>query len=242
VLIPLAIGLVAGLAFIVAERSAASPMLPLSLFASSAFSAASAVALLAYFALFGALFLVAQLVQIGLSTPSTQAGLELLVMTAPMVAAAPIAGRATGRIGARPMLFVALVLIAAAFAYMAAVTAPGLRFAALAPGLATIGIGAACLASPLQVILLGAATPEHHGQVSAVTTVTRELGGILGVAVLAGLFAANGSTSSFEHGPGGLHARAGGMGPGGRSCRRRHRRGRQPDKGPDAAARRSRLN
>jgi EmrB/QacA subfamily drug resistance transporter len=196
VLIPLGIGIVGLFAFLVAERRVASPMLPLSLFASRTFSAASAIAFLAYLALFGALFLVAQLLQIGLSTPSVQAGVELLVMTAPMIVAAPIAGRACDRLGARPLLLVALALVASAFAYMAAIAAPGLTFLDLVPGLATIGIGAACLVSPLQVILLAAVAPEHHGQVSAVSTVTRELGGIFGVAVLAGVFAANGGTGS----------------------------------------------
>ncbi|HEY7076457.1 MAG TPA: hypothetical protein VH418_13855 [Solirubrobacteraceae bacterium] len=59
-----------------------------------------------------------------------------------------------------------------------------------------IGFGAACVFAPVQAALLGAVRPAEHGQAAGAATAVRELGGVLGVAVLAGVFAAHGGGES----------------------------------------------
>jgi hypothetical protein len=59
------------------------------------------------------------------------------------------------------------------------------------------------LFAPIQAALLGAVKPEEQGQASGVAMVIRELGGVIGVAVLGTVFAAHGTTASpggFVHG------------------------------------------
>ena len=84
-------------AFIAWERRALAPMLPLSFFRTRAFAAASSTSVLAYSGLFGALFLTGQLLQIGLGASPSQAGLQLLPLTAARIVTAPIAGALSDR-------------------------------------------------------------------------------------------------------------------------------------------------
>ena len=165
-----ALGLVA---FVATERRARAPMLPMHFFAARPFALASAVSVLAYFGLFGALFLLGQ--QLG-SDPLS-AGLHLVPMTAPMALAAPAAGIVTDRFGAWPVMTGALIACTAALTWIASDTSPA--------ALAALGTGAAFLFAPIQATLLGAVRPAEHGKVAGAAVAMREVGGVLGVAVLA---------------------------------------------------------
>jgi hypothetical protein len=74
----------------------------------------------------------------------------------------------------------------------------GASYLALLPGLIVVGAGAACLFVPIQATLLGAVEPAHQGQAAGAAVAFRELGGVLGVAVLASVFSAHGSTGSAD--------------------------------------------
>ena len=196
VLAALAAGATALAGFVAWERRAPAPMLPLALFRSRPFAAASAVALLAYLGLFGALFLIGQLLQTGLGATPLEAGLGLVAMSGAMVVAAPVAGALCDRLGPRPLVTGALGLVVLGLGWLAAEAEPGVAYLWLAPGLVMVGLGAACLFAPLQATQLGAAAPAHQGQAAGAATAVRELGGVLGVAVLAAVFAAHGSAAS----------------------------------------------
>ena len=58
------------------------------------------------------------------------------------------------------------------------------------------GTGMALVFAPAANAVLGAVRPEEAGQASGATNAIRELGGVLGVAVLATVFASNGSYAS----------------------------------------------
>jgi hypothetical protein len=92
----------------------------------------------------------------------------------------------------------ALALSAGSLVWLAATA--GAPYLVLAPGLGAIGAGAACLFVPIQATLLGAVEPERHGQASGAAVAFRELGGVLGVAVLATVFSATGGATSFVDG------------------------------------------
>jgi EmrB/QacA subfamily drug resistance transporter len=186
-------GGVAGLvAFAAWEHRSPAPMLPLRFFRARAFAAASGAALLAYLGMLGALFLVGQLMQVGLGASPLGAGLRLLPMTTVMLVGAPVAGRLCDRLGPRPLMAGALALEALALAWLAQVVGPGVAYVKVAVALVPIGIGAACLFAPIQAALLSAVRPAEQGQAAGAATAFRELGGVLGVAVLATVFAAHG--------------------------------------------------
>ena len=192
----LAAGAVGLLAFLAWERRCVAPMAPLRFFRSRAFAGAAAAALLAYFSFFGALFLVAQLLQVGLRASPLTAGLELLALTGAAVATAPVAGALCDRLGPRPLLIGSLAIEAIALVWLGILAAPAVGYGVIAPALALAGVAGAALFAPVQAALLAAVTPHEQGQASGLATVIRELGGVLGIAVLGAVFAANGSTSS----------------------------------------------
>src|SRR5262249_8029746 len=104
--LPLALAGLAG--FVAWERRSPAPMLPLRFFARRPFAMGSATCVLAYFALFGSLFLIGQLLQVAHGATPVQAGLGLLPMSATMAVVAPVAGLLSGRIGARRLMTAAL--------------------------------------------------------------------------------------------------------------------------------------
>jgi hypothetical protein len=85
-----------------------------------------------------------------------------------------------------------------ALAWLAAVAAPGVVYLDIAPALALGGVAAAGLFAPIQAALLGVVKPQEQGQASGVAMVVRELGGVIGVAVLGTVFASHGSAASAD--------------------------------------------
>ena len=81
------------------ETRTAAPMLPMRFFRSRVFAAGSLAALAMYAALFGALFLITQLLQAGLGATPLQAGLRTLPMAVMPLLLAPVGGVITDRIG-----------------------------------------------------------------------------------------------------------------------------------------------
>src|SRR5581483_7986669 len=91
---------------------------------------------------------------------------------------------------------VSMILEALALARLASVASSGVGFGDIAPALVLAGVAAAGLFAPIQAALLDAVEPQEQGQASGVATVIRELGGVIGIAVLGTVFAARGSTAS----------------------------------------------
>jgi EmrB/QacA subfamily drug resistance transporter len=196
VLLALAAGGLLLACFAAWELRAPAPMLPPRFFRKRVFGVASAICLTAYFGLLGALFVIAQLLQTGLGATPLQAGLGLIAMSAPMALTSPYAGALCDRIGPRRLLTFALALGALSLAGLGVAAAPGVTYLQLAPGLALVGVSAATLFAPIQATLLGAVAPAEQGQASGAATAQRELGGVLGVAVLGAVFAAHGGAGS----------------------------------------------
>src|SRR5947209_8262133 len=105
------------------ERRAPAPMLPLSLFRTRAFAGANAVSFFMYAGLFGALFLMAQLLQTALGYSPLAAGVRLLPWTMPPMFIAPVAGALADRYGNRPFMVLGLALQAVGYAWIALIAA-----------------------------------------------------------------------------------------------------------------------
>jgi MFS family permease len=94
--------LVLGAAFVLREQACAEPMIDLALFSNRRFVGITS-GMLSYLVLFGVLFLVPFYLDRGLRLGSGRAGLELMAMPLALGIAAPFAGRAADRFGARPL-------------------------------------------------------------------------------------------------------------------------------------------
>jgi EmrB/QacA subfamily drug resistance transporter len=185
--------LTAGIALIVAflvwERRASSPMLPLELFRRRGFAAANAVSFFMYAGLFGALFLMTQLLQTAQGHSPLVAGALLLPWTAAPGVVSPIAGALADRIGNRPFMVVGLAMQAIGLGWIAAVATADLSYAQLGPAFAIAGVGIGMVFPTVANAVLGSVPRAEAGVASGINSTLRELGGVLGVAVLAAVFA-----------------------------------------------------
>jgi nitrate/nitrite transporter NarK len=149
-----------------------------------------------YFGAFGSIFLLAQFFQTTQGYSPLEAGLRTLPWTGMPMIVAPIAGILSDRIGSRPLMAAGLALQAVAIAWLAAVSTPTVAYSALVVPFVLAGTGMALVFAPAANAVLGAVRPQEAGKVSGATNAIRELGGVLGVAVLAAVFSANGSYQS----------------------------------------------
>jgi EmrB/QacA subfamily drug resistance transporter len=196
VMASLAGGVLALVLFVIWEMRAPAPMLPMRFFRSRAFAAANVAALLMYAALFGALFLVTQLLQTGLGATPLEAGVRLLPMVVMPMLLAPVGGVLSDRLGTRPLLVVGVALVAVGLAGLAAVAAPDVPYGALVPAMILMGGGSALFFAPVAATVLGAVAPHEQGQASGAATAVRETAVVLGIAVLATVFAGHGDLGS----------------------------------------------
>src|SRR6202049_4484034 len=179
-------------AFLAWETRAASPMLPLRFFRSRAFSATNAVSLAMYFGMFGSIFLLAQFFQIVQRYSPLQAGLRTLPWTGMPMIVAPIAGVLSERLGSRPLMFVGLALQAVGLGWLVAVLSPAAPYTSFIGPFVLAGAGMAMVFAPAANAVLSSVRGTEAGQASGATNAIRELGGVLGIAVLASVFTATG--------------------------------------------------
>ena len=182
--------------FIAWEARTPQPMLPLGVFRSRAFSSANAVSFLMFFGMFGAIFLLSQFFQVVQGNSPFQAGLRILPWTVMPIIVAPIAGILSGRIGGRPILVTGMAMQAVALGWLAATITPTVAYETVVVPFILAGIGMGLFFAPIANVVLSAVRPDQEGKASGATNTIREVGGVFGVAVLAAVFAANGSYES----------------------------------------------
>jgi EmrB/QacA subfamily drug resistance transporter len=188
------------LAFLAWERRAPQPMVPPSYFRSRAFSAGNAAGFFLTAALFGAVFFLAQFMQAAFGSGPLKAGLQLLPWTATLFLVAPIAGRLVDRIGERPLVVTGLALQAVGMFWISQVTNGSVQYSELVLPLIVAGCGVSMAMPATQSASVGALPREAVGIASGIYSMMRQLGGVVGVAVLAAVFAAAGGYESFTAG------------------------------------------
>ncbi len=183
-------------AFLWWETRAPAPMLPLRFFRSRAFASTNGVSFAMFFGAFGSIFLLSQFFQTAQGYSPFEAGLRTLPWTGMPMIVAPIAGLLSDRIGSRPLMAAGLGLQAIAMAWLAAVSSPEVAYSSLVVPFVLAGTGMALVFAPSANAVLSAVRPQEAGQASGATNAIRELGGVMGVAVLASIFSAHGSYAS----------------------------------------------
>ncbi len=199
VMAALAVGLAGAVGFVVRERRAAYPVLPLGVFTSAQFSAVNGVTFLVYGG-FGVVFflLVVQLQEVTGFGP-VAAGSALLPVTALMLVLSARSGALAARIGPRLQMSVGPLVCATGLLLLARVGAGDTYLADVLPGVVVFGLGLAIMVAPLTAAALGAAPDEHAGMASGVNNAVARTGGLLAVAaipVLAGV--TDGAARGFE--------------------------------------------
>jgi len=180
-------------AFVWWELRARAPMLPMRLFTIRGFSAGNAVIFLTNASITGAVFFMAQFLQVGLGQDPLGAGLRLLPWGVAPLLIAPRAGKLADRIGERPLVVSGLLLVAAGFAWIAVIAAPGLAYPAFLAPMVISGAGLALTLPAVTKAVVGSVPRADIGKASGSFSMMRQLGGAFGIAILAAVFAAAGS-------------------------------------------------
>jgi EmrB/QacA subfamily drug resistance transporter len=191
-------------AFVAVERNRPRPMIDLTLFRTPAFSAASASVTVAFFALFGFIFLVTQYFQFLRGYGPLSTGVRILPV-ATTIAAGSVGGvLLAGRLGTRAVVASGLVLLGASFGWIA-LSPTFLSYGQIVGQMVLMGLGLGLTSAPATESILSVLPPAKAGVGSAVNDATRELGGTLGVAVLGSVFtslyAARLLSTDFRHLP-----------------------------------------
>jgi MFS transporter, DHA2 family, methylenomycin A resistance protein len=169
--------------FVLAERAAAEPMLPLGLFTRPAFRSASAVGLLINLGFYGQLFVMSLYLQDVRGYRALAAGLALLPEAALISIASAISGRIMARTGARLPMVSGLLLGSAGLAGLV-VAGSHTAYPLLVVPMAAAGLGMALTMPAATATVIEAAPTDRGGIASGVINAARQAGGVVGVALL----------------------------------------------------------
>lgn len=198
VLAAAAVGLATLAAFVVAERAAQQPMLPLEIFRSRQFTAANVVTLIVYASLAITFFLlVVHLQQVEGYSP-LQAGAATLPVTALMLVLSARAGQLADRIGPRLPMTVGPIGIAAGLVILSRMPADATYVGSVLPALLVFGLGLSLTVAPLTATVLAAAATRHAGVASGVNTAISRGAALFAVAAIPGF---TGLTGDAYHDP-----------------------------------------
>lgn len=196
ILSALVIFILASAIFITIEYFAINPMLPLGLFAKPTFSASILVGLLLYFGFYGQIFFLSLFFQQVLGYSALMTGAAFLPLTGVTAVTALFAGRFTGRLGPRRPIATGLALCGAGSFAMMSVNATT-SYVTIFWMLVIIGFGAGSASPSVTAAVLESLPQERTAIASAIFNTSRQIGGVLGVAVLGSLLSID---SSFVNG------------------------------------------
>src|SRR3954449_4808970 len=189
-------------AFVVYERDASHPMLPLDLFRERNFSVGNAATLTIYGGLGAApFFLVLFLQQVVGYTPIA-AGAALLPVTVIMFSLSRRWGALADRIGPRVFMGTGPLIGGAGIIWLGQIDASPDYWTDILPGVLVFGLGLSLTVAPLTATVLGGVAEEHAGIASAINNAVARIGGLLAVAAIGAVVAAAYSNALDDRVPG----------------------------------------
>jgi EmrB/QacA subfamily drug resistance transporter len=193
------ISLALGAGFLIRQARIANPLMPLRLFRSRNVSGANALQMLLVAGMFSMFFLGALYMQRILGYDPLEVGLAFLPATLVMgTLSLGYSERLIMRFGPRAMLIPGMVLIGIALLLFARTPVDGSYLADILAPMLLIGVGIGISFPSLMTLAMSGATPEDAGLASGVVNTSAQVGGAIGLAVLATLAAER--TSTLEAG------------------------------------------
>jgi EmrB/QacA subfamily drug resistance transporter len=175
-------------AFVVREARAKNPLIPLRIFRSRNVSGANAIQALTVAGMFGLFFMGSLYLQRVLGYDALQIGFSFLPATLIMgVLSFRYSEPLIMRFGARRALLTGLVLVAAGLALFTQAPADGTYVANVLPAMVVVGFGIGVSFPSLMSLAMSGATRADAGLASGLVNTTAQVGGALGLAVLATL-------------------------------------------------------
>jgi EmrB/QacA subfamily drug resistance transporter len=182
-----ALAVVVGAAFVRTELREAHPMLDVSLFRERAFSAASGSVTVAFFALFGFIFLITQYFQFIRGYGALSTGARILPVALSIGVSSVIGANLAPRVGTRRIVVTGLLLLGGAFLWISQI-GTAVPYTTVVVQMLIMGTGLGLTTAPATESILTVLPPAKAGVGSAVNDATREAGGTLGVAIIGSVY------------------------------------------------------
>jgi EmrB/QacA subfamily drug resistance transporter len=186
------------IAFLVIELRQRHPLMPFRIFRLRTLRGANIVALLIGMSLFSMFFFISLYLQNVLHYSPIKTGISYLPLAVGIILSAGAASQLVTRIGFKPTLIAGLLLVAGGLLWFSQVPAPGGSYAAdvLGPSLlAAVGLGLSFV--PVTIAAVTGTEPAEAGLASGLINTTQQVGGALGLAILATI--ANSRTQGLLH-------------------------------------------
>jgi EmrB/QacA subfamily drug resistance transporter len=175
-------------AFLVRESRTDNPLVPLGIFRSRNLSGANAIQALMVAGMFSMFFLGALFLQRVLGFTSLEVGLGFLPLTAIIgILSLGFSAKLNMRYGPKATLIPGLVAVGAGLLLMSQISVDGSYFAEVLPGMVLVGIGAGLSFPSIMTLAMGGVAPSEAGLASGLVNTTLQVGGAIGLAVLATL-------------------------------------------------------
>jgi len=178
----LAVGLACLAAFVVWERRAAHPMLPLRLFSLRSFTVANLATIGIYASVSLGTLMIPLVVQEVGHLPATVSGLVTLPTTLVSLALSRYFGGLAARFGPRPFMVLGPLVTACGFLWMLTTHDPLNVWAEIVPGVVLFGFGMTLTATPLTSTVLSEIVPAEAGIASAVNNAISRVAGLVAIA------------------------------------------------------------
>ena len=174
----------AALAFIVAELRAKNPVLNVRYFKKPAFASSNIIAFTAYFGTFAIFFMVALYLQVVVSVSPLGLALNFVPLAVGMVSASLLTGRWVARWGPRIPMATGCLLAGIGILLTNAQISPHVGVDQIGWTMFIAGVGVGMAMVPVTSASLGSVPAKHSGMAASATNTFRELGAVVGVAVL----------------------------------------------------------
>jgi EmrB/QacA subfamily drug resistance transporter len=192
----LALGVVLLAAFVGWQAVAPAPMVPLSIFRSSVFSAAALTQFLMAASIFATAYVTSQYFQVSRGDSPLGTGLRFLPWTMTPLLVAPVAGKLVDRVGARALATPGLVMQAVGFLWLLHEAHTHASYAAFVAPFVLAGVGISMALPAPSAAGLNAAPPALLGRAAGILNTVQQIGQAAGVAVVTVVFEAHGSLAT----------------------------------------------
>jgi EmrB/QacA subfamily drug resistance transporter len=177
--------------FLVNERHVDDALMPFHIFRVRTVAGANGVGFLLGSVIFANFFLLTLYVQDVLGFSPVRTGLTFLATAGTAVLSAGVAQALTTRVGAKPIIVIGLALLTGAMVWYSQIPVHGSYVSDLLPGYLMVGVGIAFAFVPVSIAALAGVAEREAGLASGLINTSQQIGGAIGTAVAATVFASH---------------------------------------------------
>ena len=185
--------------FVVIEQRHKDPLVPLRIFTDRSLAAADASFLLVSAALFGMFYFCTLYLQQVLGYNALETGLAFLPLSLTLIVASSLASRVVDRFTPKPVLVAGLLIATGGFVLLTQLSGDGDYATRVLPAMVILGLGLGMSFVPATIAATTGVAPEDAGLASGLLNTTQEVGGSLGLAILATI-STGGVTTALQGG------------------------------------------